>query len=387
MTGRRPHVLVLVGLLAVAVATVLALVVTEAEPSSPAAGSVGSDPSTAGSAPPLARPLTADEASQAFLSTYVDPDGRVVRRDQGGDTVSEGQAYAMLIAAGTGDEGAFRLVWSWTQQHLTRPDGLLSWRWQDGQVTDASSAADADLDAARALVVAGKRFADPGLTAAGSALGRAVLDHETVRTDLGRILVAGSWATEQPYAYNPSYASPVAVAQLQTVSGDDRWAELARGSRAVTAAMLDAVDLPPDWSQVHSDGKVDAMPGAAGRGNEGVRYGYDATRTPIRLAESCDRDDVALAGRLVPALDRSPGYPAARDLGGAALGPDESVVAAVGQAAASAAAGDQTAATAALAAADDRQRSTPTYYGGAWDALGRLLLTTDRLGGCPPLPS
>nr|WP_235733865.1 glycosyl hydrolase family 8 [Mycolicibacterium austroafricanum] len=34
-----------------------------------------------------------------MLSRYVESDGRVVRHDEGGDVVSEGQAYGMLIAA------------------------------------------------------------------------------------------------------------------------------------------------------------------------------------------------------------------------------------------------------------------------------------------------
>ena len=69
---------------------------------------------------------------------------------------SEGQAYAMLI----GDRETFAAVWSWTRQHLVRPDQTLSWRWQNGSVVDASSALDADLDAARALVIAGQAFGD-----------------------------------------------------------------------------------------------------------------------------------------------------------------------------------------------------------------------------------
>jgi len=36
---------------------------------------------------------TARAAAESFLDRYVEPDGRVVRLDQGGDTVSEGQAY------------------------------------------------------------------------------------------------------------------------------------------------------------------------------------------------------------------------------------------------------------------------------------------------------
>jgi endo-1,4-beta-D-glucanase Y len=132
------------------------------------------------------------DAPHRFLEQYVEPDGRVVRRDQGNDTVTEGQAYGMLLAVAVGSEDTFRSIWAWTTKHLLRPDGLLSWRWADGAVTDANSAADADLDAARALVLGGERFADAALTAAGVRLGQAILDGETVSTPVGRILTAGS---------------------------------------------------------------------------------------------------------------------------------------------------------------------------------------------------
>jgi endoglucanase len=64
--------------------------------------------------------------AERFLSRYVTADGRVVRREQGGDTVSEGQAYAMLLTAASGDRDRFRRVWRWTRAHLQRRDGLLS---------------------------------------------------------------------------------------------------------------------------------------------------------------------------------------------------------------------------------------------------------------------
>ena len=54
---------------------------------------------------------TARIAGQEFLKEYVEPDGRVVRRDEGGDVVSEGQAYGMLIAVAVGDETRFRSIW------------------------------------------------------------------------------------------------------------------------------------------------------------------------------------------------------------------------------------------------------------------------------------
>jgi hypothetical protein len=123
---------------------------------------------------------TARSTGQAFLDEYVEPDGRVVRRDEGGDVISEGQAYGMLIAVAVGDETRFRSIWEWTKTHLRGADGLLAWRWADNKVTDINSAADADLDAARSLVLAGRRFNAPGLMKDGRRLGVAILETETV---------------------------------------------------------------------------------------------------------------------------------------------------------------------------------------------------------------
>ena len=377
--------------LAVAVAATAALagggvgvLMSGADPDPSGGTSATASPSSGSEAGGL-RTYTAAEAGRAFLDGYVDEDGRVVRRDQGGDTVSEGQAYAMLVAVGVGDGEVFDRVWSWTRSELQRPDGLLSWRWDGGAVADPSSAADADLDAARALVLAGERFDRPAYTKTGVRLGLAVLDHETVTTDAGRILTAGQWAVTEPYAYNPSYASPAATAVLAAAAPDPRWAELDEGSRAVTAALLSQAPLPPDWAQVHADGTVEAMPGAQGRGAS-VRYGYDAARTAHRFAESCEPDDRALAAMLVEPLDRS-GDAAELDLGGEPLGPGRSALAASAHAAALAAAGEVDRATEELVEADHLAQEQSTYYGSAWAALGRLMLSDDVLGGCPPIPA
>jgi endo-1,4-beta-D-glucanase Y len=69
----------------------------------------------------------ASAAADRFLHRYVTSDGRVIRHDQGGDIVSEGQAYAMLIAESAGRPEVARTVWSWTRAHLGRPDGLFAW--------------------------------------------------------------------------------------------------------------------------------------------------------------------------------------------------------------------------------------------------------------------
>jgi endoglucanase len=375
MTSSRRVLLALVSTLALVVA-VLVLVATRG-------GDSATPPPPAGAASTGAQPVgeTRTDAATAFLHRYVE-DGRVVRTDQGGDTVSEGQAYAMLLAAATGDEATFRSVWGWTQQHLRRDDGLLSWHWDDGKVVDATSASDADLDAARALVVAGDEFADASLTRQGVDLGAAILDHETVATPYGRLLVAGSWATHAPYDVNPSYVAPRTFALLAKASGDQRWLGLSTGSRAAVQAATPDGELPPDWAEVAADGT--AKPVSAPSGAP-VQFGYDAARTFVRYAESCDADDrryVRAAG--ADLADDEPAV-ASYDLDGSPRTDDRSPLSSVAQAAVLGVDGDTRGADAALAEAQSEAAESPTYYGDAWAALGSYLLDTDALGGCPVL--
>ena len=53
------------------------------------------------------RQATARADARAFLERYEASNGRVVRKDQGGDTVSEGQRYASLLAVAIGERQQF----------------------------------------------------------------------------------------------------------------------------------------------------------------------------------------------------------------------------------------------------------------------------------------
>lgn len=318
-----------------------------------------------------------------FLQTWVDPDGRVVRRNEGGDTVSEGQAYGMLIAVGLKDEEQFDSIWSWTKENILMSNGLLAWQWDNGMVIDQGPAADADLDAARALVQAGEHFNRPDLTADGHLLASNLLNQLSAVVPEGRVLLPGLWATQGPnYIYNPSYASPSAFTVLAESTGDARWEELLVGSRAVTAQLLAQSPLPPDWAQIKPDGVVTAMPGPQGKGPS-ARYSYDATRLAMRYAESCDTKDVILAAKLAQTLDRADPLLTTLDLGGSSLKSDQSAVAYVARASAHAAAHNMSASRADLKRADDLDTLYPSYYGSAWTALGRIMLDSATLGGCP----
>ena len=310
----------------------------------------------------LALGACGDEQRGSFLDEYVADDGRVVRHDQGGDTVSEGQAYAMLLAVAESDEERFDRVWTWTREHLRRPDGLLSWRWAGGRVTDREAAADADLDAARALMLAAKRFDKPRYAEDGRALGRAVSEHETAQS----VLVAGPWTED---VVNPSYWSPRAFAAIERV-------DLNEPTRRFTD-QLTADGLPPDWAQVQSWGAVPTGPPSGGD----AIYSYDAVRLPIRLAESCQSEDRALAARLWPRLREHPGA-ARRALDGAPLTGDEHPAALAGAAAAAHAAGDDEAASELLDRAERLDDEHPSYYGSAWIELTRAMLKPGALGTC-----
>jgi endoglucanase len=327
-------------------------------------------------------PPSADEkavaASDAFLDRYVEDDGRVVRRDQGGDTVSEGQAYAMLLAAATRDEDRFAQVWRWTRQHLQRRDGLLAWRWARGRVVDREPATDADLDTARALLVASRRFDNGRYRAAGLRIGRAVLSSAVSERSGKLVLAAGPWARDSG-VINPSYSAPRAFRALGTASRDGRWGALANSSRRIADRLTEEEPhLAPDWARVEAWGvQATGAPGSS----EGARHGYDAVRVPLRLAESCSRADRAIAARAWPTLRTDPGR-AIRPLDGSPAPEGESPAALAGSAAAAAAAGDARSRDDLLDRAGALDEQHPTYYGAAVHALARVTLTTHRLGGC-----
>jgi endo-1,4-beta-D-glucanase Y len=321
-------------------------------------------------------------AAARFLDRYVDADGRVVRHDQRGDTVSEGQAYALLLAAATGDRKRFATVWRWTERHLRRDDGLLASRWAGGAVADRDAASDADLDAARALLLAARRFGRSAYRRAALRIGRGILRHETATVGDRLVLVAGPWAAGGRIV-NPSYHSPRALAALAGASGDHRWARLMRSGREIAAVLQGhRSGLAPDWAVATPSGAT-PIGSPVDPGGQ-ARYGFDAVRLPVRMAESCaaaDRRAAAAAWRGLRPLTRGP-LPAVLDLGATPLQRFEHPAALVGAAGAAAGAGERAAAARLLDRAARVDARAPTYYGAAWVALGRVMLTSDLLGRC-----
>lgn len=304
-----------------------------------------------------------------FFTRFVSSNGRVERADQGGDTVSEGQAYALLMAAAAGDRGRFLSVWSWTQHHLVLPDGLLAWHWRNGSLVGRQPASDADLGTAAALVMASRRFADPSLQVSARRLADAILAHEVAAGPDGPTLAAGPWAVSPTEYVNPSYLAPAELDQLAGAFGGP-WSQLAASARVQLEALTSGGNLPSDWAVIGSDHLIHPSAPPDGPGQPAI-FGFDAVRAPVWMATSCDAGLRAAAAGLLPALQRG-GGDVNLDLGGHPSPGSPAPVGHVAVAAAQWAAGQPKEAWAALREAAQGNGSHPTYYGTAWIALTTL---------------
>jgi len=319
-----------------------------------------------------------------FLETYARPDGRVVRLDQGHDIVSEGQAYGMLLAEVSGNTSAFRRIWTWTQRHLQLSNYLFAFHANAaGRVISPEPASDADLLIAWALL----RYRGPHAAAYhhdGRQVANAVLAHEvTTGKDGMPILTAGPWAIGPPVTVDPSYWALAAFQGLAKLTGNPMWLRLESGAvRLARDITKDGQQLPPDWAQLHPGDAP--LPKPSPNGNAPVaQYGLDAQRTVVWFAASCNPQAQALAARWWRLLrPKRSAHALALRLNGSMLTPTHAPLPLVAAAAAASAAGQTPDALQLLSEASAQQRHYPTYYGGAWTALGHALLTGDALDPC-----
>lgn len=368
----RTIVLLAVAVLALAGLRLLLPPPTGPEPTAPVSGDA------AHAAPATDAALA---QARAFLDAYVDDDGRVVRHDQGGDTVSEGQAWALVLAVAVGEEQRAAAIVDWTEDHLAREDGMLAWRWADGEPRDDQPATDADLAYAWGLARGADAFGRPAWRSRATELVERVATTSTVPMPSGPLVTAGPWASGQdPAVANPSYLWPAPLAWAA-----DHEPALAGSVRAATALLRGLVDddtpLVPDWVEVDRDGTVTAI-GSPSDPRSPPRHGLDAVRTWIWTASSCDPELRELAARAHGALPVDDQLAAVHDLAGSPVVDWQHPATLAGAAAAAHAAGEVGVARARLDAATRLQREHPTYYGSAVTALARVLLDTDLLTDC-----
>lgn len=228
--------------------------------------------------------------------------GRAIDYQRDGVTTSEGQSYTMLRAVWMDDRATFDQAFLWTEDNLGRDeDGLYSWlfgRRPDGTYGVLSdeggynSATDADQDIALALMMAHGRWGDQRyLDAARETIG-SIWEKEVITIAGVPYVLANDLekrTSSRPIA-NPSYLAPYAYRVFAEVDEDPAhdWMGAVDGAYALLASSSastyggeGSAGLPPDWVALD---RATAEPGAVGVDGLTLNYGFDAMRTPWRIA-------------------------------------------------------------------------------------------------------
>lgn len=236
-----------------------------------------------------------------YKKVYWEPgSGRTLDKQQNDITTSEGQSYTMLRAVWESDKATFDKTWEFTKVQLQREDKLFSWKWglkpdgTYGLLTDQggeNTASDADSDIALALVMATSRWQEQGYLDAAREIIPAIWEEEVI-TAAGKPYLASNSlekASKQDAVMNVSYFAPYAYRYFAKIDTRHDWNGLIDSSYDLINKSIDepidkskSAGLPPDWISLNKDtGAISAIQDSA---TLTTNYGYDAMRTPWRLA-------------------------------------------------------------------------------------------------------
>jgi endo-1,4-beta-D-glucanase Y len=230
---------------------------------------------------------TARPVWEAWKSSYLQSDGRVVDGLQHNASHSEGQGYGAVLATEFDDHDAFRRIFDWTEARLSvRGDGLLAWRYLPGEsnpVPDANNASDGDLFYAWALVRAARKFNNQSYLTRAIRTARALSETCIVPSlsNPGESLflpAAQGFVHEDRIVFNPSYVMPLAMREVAAATGVTDLALTAQNAEALLLRLAQNGPVP-DWVQVTANGIGTAPDFSA-------NAGYEAMRVPLYLVWS-----------------------------------------------------------------------------------------------------
>jgi endo-1,4-beta-D-glucanase Y len=203
---------------------------------------------------------------------------RIQRLDPGlqNDTVSEGIGYGMLAAVKSGDKPTFDALWAYARKNFNK-NGLMAWHIdQAGHATDMHAASDADEDMAMSLILAYKQWGEGSYYKEDAKALIANLKNFEVDPNTHNFMAGDWWKTATPMV-DPSYLAPAYYKVFQEFTGDKFWGQVADQSYHLLDVALKAggnTGLVPDWMTPEGG----PVPGRS------HIYGYDAIRTPWRIA-------------------------------------------------------------------------------------------------------
>lgn len=208
-----------------------------------------------------------------------------VRFDDPSQTVSEGIAYGMLLAAYAADRPVFDGLWLYYKDFRNR-NGVMHWKISGcNSVVGQNGATDAEVDAAMALIVAHHQWGSTGsinYNTDARALIAAIKTHEV---ESGSLVLKPGDMFGGSNITNPSYFAPGYFRIFGEFTNDASfWNGVASRCYSVINNNLsrnNAVGgLVSDWCRADGTYSSDA----SGYFDGGRRYHYDAARTPWRIA-------------------------------------------------------------------------------------------------------
>ncbi len=201
-----------------------------------------------------------------------------IEKDHGSNTyVSEGTGYGMLMMVYFSDnttsyQSQFDKMWAFYKAG-SNEHGLMNWSFGTLTPSDnkANAATDAEMDVAAALIMASYQFGDEKYLDEARTLLQNVKKYEFEENGLHK--PGDAWNDKK----NPSYVAPAYYRLFAEVDKDN--AEFWN-----TTAMNANYALLEKNSAEYSTGLFDNWSDASGKGMDKY-YGYDAARTPWRLAQ------------------------------------------------------------------------------------------------------
>jgi endo-1,4-beta-D-glucanase Y len=184
----------------------------------------------------------------------------------------------MLIAVFMDDQPMFDSLWSFGKSH-NDGHGLMTWCFPGGAgcCSGGGSATDGDEDMAFALLMASKQWpTKASYSSDATALINAILQYE-VESGTNVLKPGDNFGGSSEM--NPSYLAPSYYRAFAKATGNQKWMDVLTASYNILAKASGQYGLVPNWASSSGTG----VAGPANDGNGGY-FGYDACRTPFRIA-------------------------------------------------------------------------------------------------------
>ena len=213
---------------------------------------------------------------------------KIIRPENGNDTVSEGIGYGMLIGVFMNDQPMFDTLWSYAKSHFDSK-GLMTWCIPagTGSCSGGNSATDGDEDMAYALLMASRQWSGGTYSSDAMTLIKNILAH-----DISGNILEGGDGFNNTNEIDPSYFAPSyyrAFAAFDTADSA-AWMSVLNESYTILAAAQGSYGLVPNWVNQSGAGVT------VSNSMVDPYFGYDACRIPFRIAL-----DYCINGSVAPA--------------------------------------------------------------------------------------